>query len=192
MKVQGGFRIYKVMRTAVCFLIVLANLYSCRGIQTELSDYPWEEKKQQILAWATSERTKVDNGTLRESAYWIQFYQIAIALRPDLDDFRYFAVEMIKVSRIFEEGKITKEQFEDKQRQLIALLDQEEDRRAMRMPFRSRNYEALLFTCYRESLFLTYVSDLRMQLREAGPQLSSSHCAVFGDTIQCTDQEPYF
>jgi len=192
MGVTEKLKIYKIIGEAVFFLILMSSLHSCRGIETGWSIYPWEEKKEQILAWSTSEKTKVDNGTLKDSEYWKQFYQKSIELRPDLDDFLYFAVEMIKVSRIFEEGKITKEQFEDKHRQLTALLAQEENRRAMLFLFRSKNYEALLFTCYRESLFLVYVNDLRRQLNAAGPQLSSSHCAFFGDSIQCTTQDPFF
>ena len=192
MGVTEILKVYKSVGGAVFFVILISSLQSCRGIETEWTGYPWEEKKEQILTWSTSEKTEVDNGTLKNSEYWKQFYQKSIELRPDLDDFRYFAVEMIKVSRIFEEGKITKEQFEDKHRQLTALLAQEENRRAMLFPFRSNNYEALLFTCYRESLFLVYVNDLRRQLNEAGPQLSSSHCAFFGDSVQCTTQEPFF
>ena len=197
MGVTEKLKIYKIIGEAVFFLILMSSLHSCRGIETGWSIYPWEEKKEQILAWSTSEKTKVDNGTLKDSEYWKQFYQKSIELRPDLDDFLYFADEMIKVSRIFEEGKITKEQFEDKHHQLTALLAQEENRRA-NMHSSSRganafeNYEIELFSKYRKSLFLTYVNDLQRQLNAAGPQFSSSHCAFFGDSIQCTTKDSPF
>lgn len=117
-------------------------------------------------------------------------------LRPDSDHFLYCADEMIKVWRIFEEGKIKKEQFEDKRRQLTALLAQEENRRALMLSASKMNifgdYDAELFTCYRTSLFLGYVNDLRKQLNAAEPQFSISHCAFFGDSIQCTSQDPPF
>ena len=199
MGVTEKLKRYKIREKAVFFLILMSSLYSCRGIGMEESTlYPsWDVRKKQILVWATSEKTKVDRGTLKNSEYWKQFYQKSIVLRPDLDDFLYFADEMIKVSRIFEEGKITKEQFEDKHHQLTALLAQEENRRA-NMHSSSRganafeNYEIELFSKYRKSLFLTYVNDLQRQLNAAGPQFSSSHCAFFGDSIQCTTQNPPF
>jgi hypothetical protein len=189
---------YKLRRETVFFLILMSFLCSCGGIGTKHGTpfpYPWEERKKQILAWAASEKTEVERGELKNSEYWIQFFQKTIELRPDLDDFLYFANEMIKVSRIFEEGKITKEQFEDKHRQLTDLLAQEENRRAKVLASRTsylENYESELFYCYRSSLFLGYVKDLRGQLKEAGPQFSSSHCTLFGDSIKCTTQNPYF
>jgi len=194
MGVTEKLKIYKIIGEAVFFLILMSSLHSCRGIETGWSIYPWEEKKEQILAWSTSEKTKVDNGTLKDSEYWKQFYQKSIELRPDLDDFLYFAVEMIKVSRIFEEGKITKEQFEDKHRQLTALLAQEENRRGKIFSSTGINElnEEKLFRCYRKSFFLGYVNDLQRRLNAAGPQFSSSHCAFFGDSIQCTSQNPFF
>ena len=138
----------------------------------------------------------MDRGTLKNSEYWKQFYRKSIVLRPDSDHFLYFADEMIKVWRIFEEGKIKKEQFEDKRRQLTALLAQEENRRAPMLSASRmnifRDYDAELFTWYRTSLFLGYVNDLRKQLNAAGPQFSISHCAFFGDSIQCTSQDPPF
>lgn len=189
---------YKVSGEAVLFLILMSSLCSCSGLgMKEGTLYPsWEGREKQILAWATSEKSKVDRGTLKNGEYWTQFYRKSIELRPDLDDFLYFAVEMIKISRIFEEGKITKEQFEDKHRQLTALLAQEENRRAQILS-RSimniyENYEAGLFTSYPGSLFLDYVHDLRRQLNAAGPQFLTSHCAFFGDSIQCTTQDPLF
>ena len=193
MGVTEKLNIYKMIREAVFFLAVMSSLHGCGGLETDWSMYPWQEKKEQILDWSIAEKAKVDNGTLKDSDYWKQFYQKSIELRPDLDDFLHFAVEMIKVSRIFEEGKITKEQFEDKQDQLFALLAQEEDRRDQVLaPLLGKNYEAILFTCYRESLFLAYINDLRSQLNAAGPRLSSSHCDFFDDSIQCTDQDPFF
>ena len=194
-EVMRNSNIYKIMREAVFFLILISSLYSCSWITAEKNTlYPWEERKKQLLAWATSEKTKVDKGTLKNSEYWTEFYQKAMELRPDLDDFRYFANEMTKVSRIFEEGKITKEQFEDKQRQLTALLAQEENRRGKIFSSTGINElnEAKLFRCYRKSLFLGYVNDLQRRLNAAGPQFSSSHCAFFGDSIQCTSQNPFF
>lgn len=187
---------YKIRREVVFFLILMSSLYSCSGLGMGKGTlYPSWEKKQ-ILAWATSEEAKVDRGTLKNSEYWTQFYRKSIELGPELDDFLYFSDEMIKVSRIFEEGKITKEQFEDKHRQLTALLAREGNRRAKMFTLSSTNisedHDARLFTCYRGSLFLDYVNDLQRQLNAAGPQFSISHCAFFGDSIQCTSQNPLF
>ena len=200
MRVTEKPKTYKIRRETVFLLILMSILNNCGGVGMTKStpSYPWKEKKEKILAWATSEKTEVDKGTLKNSEYWKQFYQKSIELRPDLDDFLFFANEMIKVSRIFEEGKVTKEQFEDKHRQLTALLAQEEDRRAKRLSFLGVdsnnyiNYERGLFIVYRESLFLDYVTDLRRQLNAAGPQFSISHCAFFGDSIKCTTQNPSF
>jgi hypothetical protein len=85
-----------------------------------------EKKTNPVLG--SSEKRKVDEGTLRNSEYWKQFYRKSIELRPDLEDFLWFANEMIKVSMIFEEGKISKQQFEDKQREPTDLLAREEKR----------------------------------------------------------------
>ena len=198
MGVTEKFKRYKISRKAVFFLILMSSLYSCSrlGMEEGTLYSSWEGREKQILVWATSEKTKVDRGTLKNSEYWTQFYQKSIELRPDLDDFLYFADEMIKVSRIFEEGRITKEQFEDKHRQLTALLAREENRRAKMLSpsqiIMYENLEAGLFYCYRGSLFLDYVNDLRRQLNAAGPQFSISHCAFFGDSVQCTTQNPRF
>jgi hypothetical protein len=196
MEVTEKLKRYKILREAVFSLILISSLYGCSWITGGQSTlYPWEERKEQFLTWATSEKIKVDKGTLKNSEYWTEFYLKAMELRPDLDDFRFFANEMIKVSRIFEEGKITKEQFEDKHRQLTALLAREENRRGKIFPSsRSINElnEAELFTCYRKSLFLGYVNDLRRQLNAAGPQFSSNHCTFFGNSIQCTAQNFFF
>ncbi|HSB32420.1 MAG TPA: hypothetical protein VLD55_12520, partial [Candidatus Sulfobium mesophilum] len=115
-------------------------------------------------------------------------------LRPDLDDFLFFSSETIKVSRIFEEGKINKAQFEEKQRQLTAILEREETRRDQklsltRMTIYDEDSERFYF--YRESLFLGYMTTLQQQL-DAGPQFSRSHCDFFGDNIQFTEQKPPF
>ncbi len=119
---------YKIRREAVFFLILVSSLCSCSGIGTEKKPFTRHGRKgkNKSCPGRLLKKHKVDRGTLKNSEYWIQFYQKSIELRPDLDDFLYFANEMIKVSRIFEEGKITKEQFEDKRRQLTALLAQEE------------------------------------------------------------------
>ncbi len=194
MRVTEKLKKYVKRREAVFFLILLSSLYSCIGIGREKGIlYPTEERKKQILTWATSEKTKVDRGTLKNSEYWKQFYRKSIEMRPDLDDFLYFANEMIKVSRIFEEGKITKEQFEDKHRQLTALLAREENRRAQMFSLsRMNDYEAGVFYAYLGSLFLDYLNDLQRQLNAAGSQFESSHCAFFGDRIQCTTQDSPF
>jgi len=189
----------RIMRKAVLLFLLICSLCGCSTIAgTEKNTlYPaWEGRKKEILTWAASEKTRVDKGTLKHSEYWEEFYRKSIEMRPDLDDFLFFSSEMIKVSRIFEEGRITKEQFEDKYRQLSALLAQEEDRRARMLSisgtYISENTEVLLFYAYRESLFLGYINDLRERLRAAGPQFASSHCAFFGDAIQCTTQNPPF
>ncbi len=188
---------YRIWKEAVFVLILMTGLYGC-SVLTAMDKnafYPWEEKKKQILTWAASEKTKVDRGTLVNSKYWEEFYQTSIELRPDLDDFLDLSAEMIKVSRIFEEGKITKQQFEDKKQQLTALFEREENRRVLRcsLPVSgSYDYENILFTCYRESLFLGYGNDLRTRLSAAGPEFLPSHCAFFGDHIKCTTQKAPF
>ena len=154
----------------------------------------WDGRKKRISDWAYSEKIKVDDGTLKRSEYWKQFYRKSIELRPDLDDFLCYANEMIKISTIFEEGKITKEQFEDKHRQLTTLLVQEENRRAEMLSETGidDDNEAALFLFYSKSLFFTYVEDLRRRLSSTGPQFSIRHCAFFGDSIQCTTQNSPF
>lgn len=190
-------KIYTIWREVVFFVILIISLYGCSVITgtQESTVYPsLGERKQQILDWANSEKTNVDSGALKNSEYWKQFYRKSIELRPDLDDFLCYANEMIKVSRIFEEGKVTKEQFEDKCRQLTTLLAQEENRRA-EMLSRTRAYEddeAALFLLYSKSLFFSYYEDLRRQLNSSGLQYSNRHCAFFGDGIQCTAQNPPF
>ncbi len=182
------------MREAVFLLILLlmSALFSCSAIGMGRSniDPSWEGRKKQILVWATAEKTRVDRGTLNNSEYWKQFYRKSIELRPDLDDFLCFADEMIKVSRIFEEGNITKEQFEHKYQQLTALLAQEEERRTKMGSLATMDYEANLFTLYDGSLFSVYINDLRKRLNAEGPQFSSSRCAFFGGSIKCIAQNP--
>ncbi len=180
------------------FLYILINILCGCSVITgtkENTVYPsWEERKKQILEWANSEKIKVDKGALKNSEYWKQYYRKTIELRPDLDDFLCYANEMVKVSRIFEEGKISKEQFEDKHRQLTALLEQEEDRRAKMLAGTTINgeNEATLFFFYSKSLFFSYVEDLRRQLSASGSQLSVRHCSFFNENIQCTTQSPFF
>ncbi len=188
-----------IRRKVVCFFILIVGFYGCSAVTgtKESTVYPsWEEGKQQILSWASSEKRKVDEGKLKNSEYWKGFYRRSIALRPDLDDFLCYASEMIKISRIFEEGKITKEQFDNKYLDLVAILSREEDRRAKMLNLSRMNiygnYETEPFYFYRSSLFLGYINDLRKKLNEAGPQFSSNNCAFFGDTIQCTPQNPPF
>jgi hypothetical protein len=197
MGVTEKIKIYKIRVKAVFILILMSSLFSCSvtGMEKSLV-YPWDEKKAQILAWATAEKNERDTETPTDSQYWIQFYKKSIELRPDLDDFLYYAKEMIKVSRIYEEGRITKEQFEEKHRELTALFDQEENRRnqvlsSPRMIV-NNNFEVGTFTCYRTSLLLTYVKDLQKRLRAAGPGFSGSYCDFFGDRIQCTSKNPVF
>jgi hypothetical protein len=175
----------------------MSSLCGCTGTtRTEnYALYPWKAKKRQILRWAASEKTRVDRGTIENSKYWEEFYRTSIELRPDLDDFLYYSAEMIKVSRIFEEGKITRKQFEDKERQLKALFAREEKRRALICDtpgLAIYDYETRLFACYSESLLLDYVNKLRTQLSAAGPQFSVSRCAFFGDSIHCTAENPPF
>jgi hypothetical protein len=180
---------YGIGKRTVSVLILMSILYGCSWITgTEYyAPYSWPERKEKILTWAASEKTKVDRGTLANSKYWEEFYQKSIELRPDLDDFLYFSAEMIKVSRIFEEGKVTKKQFEEKSRDLAALFDREEKRRRKLMCS-----SVSRFTCYRGSLFVEYVNDLRTHLNAAGPQFSASNCAFFGDSIQCANTSHAF
>jgi len=187
------------MRRAVSLFILISSVCSCSAIMgTEKNVlYPsWEGRKKEILVWAATERTRVDQGTLRHSDYWQHFYRKSIEMRPDLDDFLFFSSEMIKVSRIYEEGKITREQLEDKYHQLSALLAREEERRARMLSrsatYVSENMDAAFFFAYRGSLFLGYANDLREQLHAAGPQFSITQCALFGSSIQCTAQNPPF
>ncbi len=153
-----------------------------------------ETRKQQIWVWASAERANVEAGTLKNSEYWKLFFRKTEELRPDLDNYLFFANEMIKVSRILEEGKITREQFEDKNRQLSTLLDREDSRRAtiLSRTHMIVNYETTLFICYRTSLFRDYANNLQIQLSQAGPQFSGAHCDFFGNSIQCTTLNPSF
>ncbi len=190
-------KVYAIMREFVFFFILVIALYGCSvitGKKASTLSPSWEERKQQILDWARSEKTKVDSGSLKNSEYWRQFYQKSIELRPDLDDFLCYANEMIKISKIFEEGKITKQQFEDKQRQLSDLLAQEEKRRAEILSGTRihEDNEAALFFFYSKSLFTGYIEDLRSQLSKTGLQLSTRNCAFFGDSVHCSDQNPFF
>ena len=188
----------RLHRIAVLLLVMLmAGLSGCSTFREpkESTLYPsWEWRKKEILTWAASEKTKVDQGTLTQSEYWQRFYRKSIEMRPDLDDFLFFAGEMIKISRIFEEGRITREQLEDKYRMLADLLAQEEDRRARRLTvaatYITENNEAELFYAYRGSVFLDYSRDLRLRLLAAGPQCSMSHCDFFGGRVQCTPKDP--
>ncbi len=196
MRVTEKIKQYFIIRKAVFFFILLSTLCSCSGIGMETSTlYPSEGRKKQILAWAAHEKAKVDEGTIKNSEYWILFYQKSIELRPDLDDYLYYANEMIKASRIFEEGKITEEQFNDTYRQLSAVLAKEEARRERMLHLTTSSYEtyeADFFYGYRGSLFLVYINDLEKRLYAAGPQFSISQCDFFGDSIQCTSQKPPF
>ncbi|SPP99613.1 hypothetical protein NBG4_1000005 [Candidatus Sulfobium mesophilum] len=131
--VEGKLRLHRftIRREFIFFLILISSLCSFRIITNTEKDIiapSWGDRKKQILSWASSEKRKVDEGTLRNSEYWKQFYRKSIEPRPDLDDFLWFTNEMIKVSMIFEEGKISKQQFEDKQRELTGLLAREEKR----------------------------------------------------------------
>jgi hypothetical protein len=178
-------------------LILMLGLCSCHAaILHSRDDYSaqLDARKQSIMSWAAVEKAKVDEGTLKNSEYWKLFFRKAIEFRPDLDNYLFFANEMIKVSRIFEEGKITREQFEDKHRQLTALLGQEDRRRAAVLLRQQtlQTYEAELFFAYRDSLFREYTSNLRKQLAQAGPQFSIRDCAVFGYNIRCTTSSPLF
>jgi hypothetical protein len=178
-------------------LILIFGLCSCHGEILNRRDAYSEQldtKKQQIMTWATAEKAKVDEGTLRDSEYWTLFFRRSIEFRPDLDNYLFFANEMIKVSRIFEEGKITREQFEDKYNQLTAILDKEDRRRAaVLLRYQTlQTYEAELLFAHRNSLFREYAKNLRRQLTQAGPRFSDRDCAVFGDSIQCTTLSPLF
>jgi hypothetical protein len=173
------------------------GLCSCQGVVLD-SRYNYSDqlatRKQQIMTWATAEKAKVDEGAFRNSEYWTLFYRRTIEFRPDLDNYLFFSNEMIKISRIFEEGNITREQFEDKYLQLTAILDEEDRRRsAVLLRYKTRQtYETALFFAYRDSLFREYASNLRRQLTQAGPRFSDRDCAVFGDSIQCTTLSPLF
>lgn len=156
-----------------------------------------ERGKNKSCPGQSSEKRKADERTLRNSEYWKQFYLKSIELRTDLDNFLWSANEMIKVSMIFEEGKISKQQFEDKQRELTDLLAREEKRRneaLLRAQGRATYgyQEGERFLLYRGSLFLDYDAILRRQLDAAGPQFSISNCTFFGDSIQCAAQNPPF
>ncbi len=191
---------FEVIREAMFMFIMISCLCGCRIItntEKDIIDPSWGERKKQILSWASSEKKKVDEGSLKNSEYWTKYYRKTIELRPDLDDVLWFASEMIKISRIFEEGKITKAQFEDKQSQLTALLSREEKRRNNALlraqTMESYGYqEGERFLLYRGSLFLDYSTTLQRKLNVAGPQFSSTMCDIFDDAIQCTTQNPPF
>jgi hypothetical protein len=186
-----------VKRELNLFIILIIALCGCSGYMVNNRDVYVEQletRKQHIMTWATAEKAKVDEGTLMNSEYWRLFFKRAIEFRPDLDNYLFFANEMIKISRIFEEGKITRKQFEDKHRQLTVLLDQEDRRRAAILSQQQilNLYEKELFYCNLDSLFRNYANDLRKQLTQAGPRFSNRDCAVFGDSIKCTTLSPIF
>jgi len=185
------------MQRKLYALILILGLCSCHGIVLQSRDdysRQLDTRKQQITTWATAEKARVDEGTLKRSEYWTLFFRRTIEFRPDLDNYLFFANEMIKVSRIFEEGKITREQFEDMYFQLTDLLDEEDRRRAavLLRQHTLQSYEAELFFASRDSLFRDYASNLRRQLAEAGPQFSIKDCAIFGDSIRCTASSMIF
>jgi hypothetical protein len=183
------------MKRMAFFLLLIVGLCDCNGLMMVGGDNylaQLDTRRQAIWAWATTEKGKVDAGTLKNSDFWKLFFRKTMELRPDLDDYLSFAKEMIKVSRIFEEGKITREQFEDKNRQLTTLLGQEESRRTALFHIQMHYSEEALFTCYRSSLFLNYISSLQRQLSQAGPQMFYTHCDIFGNSIQCTTLNPSF
>lgn len=183
------------MKVKYLLLVLIIGLVSCGGLIGESTYYPdeLETRLEQINAWAVSEQMKVKEGTLKHSDYWQLFYMKSIELRPDLDSYLHFAKEMIKISRILEEGKITKEQFDDRYRELSSLLAEEQRRRAAALPRLddTGNYEWGLFTSYRGSLFLKYLDRQQKDLSEAG-QFSNGQCAFFEDSIKCTSKEPPF
>ena len=41
-----------------------------------------DTRKQQIMTWATAEKTKVDRGTLKNSEYWTLFSKELLSLDP--------------------------------------------------------------------------------------------------------------
>jgi len=184
------------MKVKYLLFVLIVCLVGCKDLIRDTHDYPddLEPRLQQIQAWAASEWMKVEAGTLKDSEYWKSFYMKSIELRPDLDSYLYFAKEMIKISRIFEEGTITREQFEDRCHELSALLNEEQRRRAAALPRLDipENYEAALFTVYRGSLFLDYMYNLQKNLSELGPQFSSDQCVLFEDGIKCTSKRPPF
>jgi len=178
-------------------LILVVVLYGCAGDRTYNRDtytQNLDTLKKQIMDWATAEKARVAEGSLKESEYWKLFFRKALELRPDLDNYLFFANEMIKVSRIYEEEKITREQFEDKYRQLSSILNQEDSRRSVVLSQIQtlHFYEMELFYCHRNSLFMDYANNLKEQLALAGSQFSFKDCAVFGDSIQCTSRSLLF
>jgi len=186
-----------VKRNFFLILILTVGLCNCSGHLAN-SRYGYsdeiETRKEKIWTWAATEKPRVETENLKDSDYWKLFYLKVVELRPDLDHYLFFADEMIKVSRIFEEGKITREQMEEKNQQLTDLLIREDNRRDAVLSRKAllRNYELTLLTCYKKSLFREYIKNLQRQLLQAGSQFSISHCTAFGDSIQCTALNPAF
>ena len=178
-------------------MLLLVCVIGCSGAST-LDRYTFADtldaRKKEIWDWAAAEDVIVQKGEITQSEFWIFFYEKAIELRPDLDSYLFYAQEMTKVSRIFEEGKITQAQLEEKHKELIGILDEEDSRRAhiLERIQSLHSYEITLFTCYRDSLFKGYTSDLRKILTQEGFKHSLNHCAVFDGSIQCTPRDPVF
>jgi hypothetical protein len=179
-----------VKKFFITLLFFMSSAYGCTGLVVQSHQaysLHLDEGRKQILDWAAEERVNVDAGLLKNSDYWREFYRRTITLRPDWSNALFLADEMTKISMIFEEGKISQEQYENKYHQLYLLYEQDEAMRTniLSRPHTLHSYEVALFTCHIYSMFRVYEDGLRNQLKEADPKYTTTRCAVFEESIRC-------
>ena len=140
------------------------------------------------MRWIGLQKAEVEAGTLKNNSYYVLLRRKILELRPDLTHYLVFADEMIKVSRLYEEGRITRKQLEQKDIELTILVAQEDNRRDAILSQKPSEYayETAQFTLYRDSLLKEYMSTLQTRLKESGPQYSVTNCSFFEDRIICT------
>lgn len=176
-------------------MMIVFCLCGCGHLASTVLTDPYErdlnERKQAMMRWIGLQKAEVEAGTLKNKRYYVLLRRKILELRPDLTHYLVFADEMIKVSWLYEEGRITREQLEEKDRELTALVGEEERRRAAILGRVSSAYvyETDQFTLYKTSLLKDYTSGIETRLREAGPQYSITDCTVVGDRILCATRQ---
>jgi len=181
-----------MLRTIIFLTCVLLELCGCSNMARMTFEDPYERdldsRQQEILLWVNSEKPKVEEGTLKNSEYYRTLQIKVLQLRPDLTHYLLFAEEMGKVSELYEEGVISKQELEKRDVELTSILSRDDNRRdaiLSQLPSVYEAYEIAQFTLYRDSLFTQYLSDLQTRLNKAGPQYPVTRCDVFGDRILC-------
>jgi hypothetical protein len=181
-----------MQRTVIFLLIFLLGLYGCGRLTKVTLEDPYERdldsRRQEMSSWSRAEKAKVEAGILKNSEYYRLLHNKVLELRPDLTHYLLFTSEMVKVSRLYEEGRITRKQLEQKDIELTILVAQEDNRRDAILSQKPSEYayETAQFTLYRDSLLKEYMSTLQTRLKESGPQYSVTNCSFFEDRIICT------